>query len=132
MCNIGDIILVESYKHAGRDLSRHSFVVLSNEAGKIQGLDYNIVCNVLSSFKNDKQKAKKLKYPGNIEITHKDTVIPGGNSKDGYIKAEQFYYFDTEKLDYTVVGSMHPESFDLLFDFIQNLKVPLERITENL
>jgi len=114
MCNIGDIILIESYKHAGRNLSRHSFVVISNEAGKIQGLDYNIVCNVLSSFKNDRQKAKKLKYPGNIKITHKDTVIPGGNSKDGYIKAEQFYYFDTEKLDYTVVGSMRPESFDLL------------------
>gem|GEM_PF-2139891 len=73
-----------------------------------------------------------MKYPGNIEITHKDTIIPGGNSKDGYIKAEQFYYFDTEKLDYTVVGSMRPESFDLLLDFIKNLKVPLERIIENL
>jgi len=35
MCTIGDIILVESYKHKGLFLSRHSFVVLSNNSGTI-------------------------------------------------------------------------------------------------
>ena len=51
MCTIGDIILIESYQHKGRALSKHSFVVLSVESGKIEGLDYDFVCNVLSSFK---------------------------------------------------------------------------------
>jgi len=92
MCNVGDIILVDGYKHAGRDLSKHSFVVLDNDAGSIQGLDYTIVCNVLSSFKSDKQKAKKLSYPGNFEITHDDIAVSSGNTKDGFIKTEQFYY----------------------------------------
>jgi len=91
-----------------------------------------IIVSFVTSYPHLRAISKKMKYPGNIEITHKDTIIPGGNSKDGYIKAEQFYYFDTEKLDYTVVGSMRPESFDLLLDFIKNLKVPLERIIENL
>ena len=53
MCAIGDIILVKSYKHKERSLTRHSFVVLNNEAGTIEGLDYDFVCNVLSSFKDD-------------------------------------------------------------------------------
>jgi len=40
MCSIGDIILVESYSHNGHSLTKHSFVVLNNEAGTIEGLDY--------------------------------------------------------------------------------------------
>jgi len=47
MCTIGDIILVKSYKHKERPLTRHSFVVLSNKAGTIEGLDYDFVCNDL-------------------------------------------------------------------------------------
>ena len=132
MCNIGDIILIDGYKHAGQDLSRHSFVVLGNNAGSIQGLDYSIVCNVLSSFKNDKQKAKKLSYPGNFEIKYDDTIISGGNNKEGFIKAEQVYYFDIEHLNYTVIGSMRPEAFERLITFIKNMKIPIERITDNL
>ena len=38
MCQIGDIILVQKYKDRGQDLSRHSFVVISDENGEIQGL----------------------------------------------------------------------------------------------
>lgn len=35
MCKVGDIILVNSYKDNGKNLSRHSFVVISDEEGKI-------------------------------------------------------------------------------------------------
>ena len=132
MCSLGDIILVDAYKHAGRELSRHSFVVISNESGKIQGLDYNLVCNVLSSFKNDQQRAKKLGYPGNFGVTHNDTIIPKGNEKDGFVKAEQLYYFNTDKLNYIVIGSMRPEVFNNLLEFISNLDVPIVEFTDNL
>ena len=132
MCNIGDIILIDAYKHAGRDLSRHSFVVLNNKARSIQGLDYSVVCNVLSSFKSEQQRAKKLSYPGNFEITHDDIIIPDGNTKDGFVKAEQLYYFDTDKLDYTILGSMRPETLARLLEFIKNLNVPMEQVTDNL
>jgi len=132
MCSVGDIILVDAYKHAGRDLSRHSFVVVSKEAGKIRGLDYNLVCNVLSSFKSTQQRAKKLSYPGNFEVTREDTVISYGNDKDGFIKTEQLYYFDISNLDYAVIGSMRPEAFERLIDFIKSLNIPLEEVLDNL
>ena len=62
MCDIGDIILIKSYQHKGHVLSKHSFVVLNVESDKIEGLDYDFVCNVLSSFKNELQRSKKLSY----------------------------------------------------------------------
>ena len=58
---------------------------------------------------------------------HKD-----GNTKDGYVKAEQFYYFNSHKIDYTVIGKLHPEVFNRLVEFIEGLDVPIEHITDNL
>lgn len=72
MCKVGDIIVVNNY---------------------------DIICNVMSSFKNEEQRRKKLSYPGNFPITHNDSAVINGNEKDGYIKAEQLYYFNKEKLN---------------------------------
>ena len=132
MCNVGDIILVESYKYNKSVLTRHSFVVLTVGAESIERLDYDFVCNVLSSFKNEQQRTRKLRYPGNFEITHEDSTVVGGNTKDGYIKAEQLYYFNSKKTKYTVIGKLNQNVFEKLLDFIENLKVPLEEITTNL
>ena len=132
MCTIGDIILVESYKHKGHSLTKHSFVVLSNESGTIEGLAYDFVCNVLSSFKNEQQRAKKLSYPGNFEITRRDSSVVKGNTKDGFVKAEQIYYFNNQKIDYFVIGKLHVDVFNRLLDFIENLDVPLEHVSDNL
>jgi len=132
MCNVADIILVESYQHNGNDLKRHSFVVLNNDAGTIEGLNYDFVCNVLSSFKNEQQKTKKLKYPGNFEITHADSSVVGGNTKDGFVKAEQLYYFDSQKIDFSIIGKMNADIFNRLVKFIEDLEVPLEHVIDNL
>jgi len=35
MCKVGDIILVQNYKDNDIELSRHSFVIISDKAGKI-------------------------------------------------------------------------------------------------
>jgi len=37
MCDVGDIIVIENYTHKGVNLCKHSFVVLSDDAGQIQG-----------------------------------------------------------------------------------------------
>ena len=132
MCNVGDIILIESYRHKGCSLSRHSFVVLSIEAGTIEGLNYDFVCSVLSSFKNEQQRTKKLGYPGNFEIAHEDSSVINNNKKDGYVKAEQLYYFNNQKISYTIIGKLHPDVFNRLVKFIKNLEVPLEHIIDNL
>ena len=47
MCKIGDIIIVNGYKDNGNTIPSHSFVVVSDENGKIQGLSYDFVANVL-------------------------------------------------------------------------------------
>ena len=131
-CKVADIILIDEYYHGGQPLSQHSFVVLSTKGGTIQGLEYSIVCNVLSSFKDEEQKAQKLGYPGNFEISHTDSAVVDGNTKDGYIKAEQIYYFNDYKTAYTVIGKLQPDAYDRLIDYIMKLGIPLEYIIDNL
>lgn len=41
MCKVGDIILVNNYKSEGKALDRHSFIIISDENGKIEGVDYD-------------------------------------------------------------------------------------------
>lgn len=132
MCKVGDIIVVEQYIDDGKTLSRHSFIVLNDESGEIQGLDYDIVCNVISSFKDEQHKKKKLKYLANFPIKAEDKNIT--NSKrnvDGYIKANQFYYFSKKKTNYIVIGTLSPDVFNVLIALINELKETRE-ITCNL
>lgn len=131
MCKVGDIIVVKNYVSQGREINRHSFVVLSTEKGKIQGLDYDLVCNVMSSFHSEEQRRKKLNYPGNFEYSAAEEKIKNGHGKDGYIKAEQFYYFDSSKIDFYVLGNVTPELFNALIDFINGL-TDIEIVLDNL
>ena len=64
MCQVGDIILVDHYSDNGKTLSKHSFVVIDDNNGTIEGMSYDMICNVLSSFKSEEQKRRKLSYPG--------------------------------------------------------------------
>jgi len=121
MCKVGDIIVIDNYNHDGINLSRHSFVVISDQSGKIQGIDYDLICNVMSSFKNAAQKAKKLSYPYNFPITHNDRIMQNGNNNEGYIKVEQFYYFDKLTINYKVIGALTPEVLEELITFINNI-----------
>lgn len=91
-----------------------------------------MICNVLSSFKSEEQRIKKLTYPGNYPIIATDTSVPGGNSKDGYIKTDQFYFFNKNKITYHVIGQMKADAFNELMDFINNGTFGVEIITENL
>lgn len=131
MCKVGDIIVVRNYKSQGRDLGRHSFVVLSTENGQIRGLDYDMVCNVMSSFHSEEHRKKKLGYPGNFEYSAEQENIKGGHGKAGYIKAEQFFYFDSNKIDFYVLGNVEPELFNELLEFINGL-TEIEQIIDNL
>lgn len=136
MCKKGDIILVRSYKDGDCNLSQHSFVVIDDEGGCVCGLTYDLVALVMSSFKSEEQRKQKLKYPGNFELVPEDKVMqPWANSKSGYIKAEQFYYFDKSKLDYTVIGMLTDNAWDALLDFIEALPergVEIQQVLDNL
>lgn len=56
ICQIGDIIVVYHYKDGKNKLSTHSFVVLDDNNGQIQGIDFDFIGLVMSSFKDDEQK----------------------------------------------------------------------------
>ena len=68
MCKIGDIILVEKYKSGNKEIGKHSFIVIEDKNGIIEGLPYDFIGNVLSSFKDEKQKQRKL-YSGSVVKT---------------------------------------------------------------
>lgn len=132
MCSVGDIIVIQQHSDGNAELHRHSFIVLNNEGGQIQGLDYDLVCNVISSFKSSEQRLKKLSFPGNLEYRNEYSDIKSGNNNNGYIKAEQLYYFTLEKTDYTVIGCLKPDFFAQLIAFIKSLDIEFKVITDNL
>ena len=131
MCRVGDIIVVKEYKSQNSVLRRHSFVVLDIEGGKISGMDYDMVCNVMSSFHSEEHRKKKLKFPGNFEYSSNQENVKNGHGKDLYIKADQLYYFDSSTIEYYVIGNITPELFNQLIEFIEKLE-NIEHITDNL
>ena len=132
MCKIGDIILVDNYKDNGCNLNKHSFIVIEDENGTIEGVPYDFICNVMSSFKNDEQKLRKLRYPGNFPISHNDTVTDPHNTKDGFVKTDQLYYFKKDNINFKVIGNVIPEVLDMIFDFIENSDFGFSHIIDNL
>ncbi len=82
MCKIGDIIVIKSY--IGDDskvITQHSFIVIDDTPSQIGGLNYDLVTNVMSSLKNEKHRAKKLKFKENIEIKSDDLISIYKNNK---------------------------------------------------
>lgn len=136
MCKQGDIILIKSYKDHEVTLPRHSFVVIDDEGGQVQGVPFDFIALVMSSFKDEEQKKRKLKFPGNFPITASDeTMLKWANNKDGYIKAEQFYYFNKEKTEFDVIGELNEDTFYLLIAFIESLAeqgIKIDQILDNL
>lgn len=134
MCKLGDIIVVEDFIGDGEnDVSRHSFIVISDEGGTIAGLDYDLVTTVISSFKDEKQRKKKLSYEGNMELPA--DAIKGKNlKKPSYTKADQAHYFNKDKLNYYVFGSLRGEYMDELMKLILKLASDgkLKQIVDNL
>ena len=74
---------------------------------------------------------RKRGYPGNFEYSAEKENITNGQGKYGYIKAEQFYYFDSSKTEFYVIGSVAPELFNALIEFIKTL-TDIEIIIDNL
>lgn len=135
MCKIGDIIVIDQYiSPDGKKMSKHSFVVIDDTPNRIKGLNYSFVSNVMSSFKNEEHRKKKLKYEENIEITSEEIESNDINHKTGYIKADQLYYFDKSRIKYCHLASVNPELMDELIRIIIKLEVEnkLKQNLENL
>ena len=118
MCKVGDIIVVNKYMH--------SFVVIDDNPDSICGLDYTMVTTVISSFKSEKQRKKKLSYMENVEVVEfKKNGKTRKFAKPSYIKADKLFYFDKNKLDYYVFGRI---SEDLLAEYDINDKIIIGQV----
>lgn len=62
MCKIGDIIVVKKYiGDDGKVIDKqHSFVVIDDNADCVGGISYDLVTNVMSSFKDEEHKKNYL------------------------------------------------------------------------
>lgn len=117
MCRVGDIILVKEYKgDDGVKQDQHPFIVLNDNEGTIEGLPFDLTCSVMSSFKSEEQRERKLARKENKEITVQDGV-----EKDGFIKANQIHYFLKNQIDFMVIGAVTPELFVELNQLILEL-----------
>ena len=136
MCQIGDIIKIEKYiGDDGKEVGRHSFVVLSEDKDIIKGLDFDLVGTPMSSIKNKKQRAK-------IEKDHKLMIIrtndqngmPTSNYEESFIKAHLMYYFKRKNLEYKNLGSLNVETFLELQAKLNELddKNEIEQVLKNI
>lgn len=136
MCQIGDIILVYNPKRFLKPIGVHSFVVLDDMHGKIRGFDFDFIGLLMSSMDTENKRERLMRYDGNFPITPDEQDIDdGGNGKLACIKAEQFYYFNKDKIRYKVIGKLDSDIFNLLIEFIQELNesgVLFQQITGNL
>lgn len=135
MCKIGDIIAVNKFIGDGNNLvGTHYFIVINDKSGKIEGLNFDIVSTVMSSFKSEKHKKKKLKYKENMEISEKEGKINNKDLKDGYAKLDQLYYFEKKKTNYFVVGQVDGDVLINILQYIQYLdsKGKLKQNIENI
>ena len=122
MCKLGDIIVVKEFKNEfGEKMKKHSFVVISDDKDSIEGFNYEFICNMLCSFHDEKHKERKLKYKENLAIRSSSIKGDSINSKEGFIKADQLYYFKKRKIKYKVIAKMNEEALNQLLRLIITL-----------
>ncbi len=123
MCKVGDIIVVRDCKAETGNIGRHSFVVLDTNQGEIEGLSFDLVCNIMSSLegKGEEYKKKKLSYPENMPYDPSEENIINGHGKEGFIKAGVYFLFNRADIDFTVIGNVQIELYLKLIDFIKHM-----------
>ncbi len=136
MCKIGDILLIYDAKDK-YSIGKHPFIVLDDTAGTVKGFySYDFVGLLMSSANSEKKKQKLKKYEGNLSIMADEKIINDANydNRDAYVKADQFFYFDKDKIAYIKIGSVIPDMFNLIIEFINELSssgVEFRQIIDN-
>ncbi len=131
MCRVGDIIVVKEFKdNNGIVVPKHSFVVISDEAGIIESYSYDFISNVMCSLHGESHKKKKLNIKSNLEIVPNKIKGRNVNNKSGYIRAGDLFCFKKDKIDYEVIGCLSDDMLDKLIKLI--IKLNLENKTKDL
>ena len=90
---------------------------------------------MLCSFHNEEHKRKKLRFKENFYIS-KNMIMSKRklNNKDGFIKADQLYYFNKDNIDYDIIGKLNDKYQCNLLKLIRDLDnlEKAKNITSNL
>jgi hypothetical protein len=135
MCKIGDIIVVKEFKNEfGERIKKHSFVVINDSENYVEGLNYDMVTNMICSFHNKEHKKRKLKYKENLLIKKNSITGKYLNSKEGFIKADQLYYFNKNTIKFNIIGKLNKNVLNELLILISKLdnNEKVKNITTNL
>lgn len=136
MCQIGDIILIYNAKNK-RPVGAHPFIVLDDNNGTVMGLyNYDFIGLLLTSASTEERKEHLKQYAGNFPIAKEDKIVnPNKNdNRDGYVKADQLFYFDKRKIRYIHLGRIDSDIFDLIIEFMEELKdngIKVKQILDN-
>lgn len=124
MCKIGDILLIFNAKNK-KPVGMHPFIVLDDTNGKVSGVySYDFIGLLLTSADTEEKKKRLKQIDGNFPISTDDKIMNEGKDNDNrysYVEADQFFYFDKGKIKYIHIGSLEPDIYDLIIEFIQEL-----------
>lgn len=125
MCKIGDILLIFNAKNNKYSVGPHPFIVLDDNAGTVKGIySYDFVGLLVSSADTEEKKERLKKFEGNFPLVTDDKIMNSNfrsENRDGYVKADQFFYFDKNKISYVHIGKVVQDAFDIIVEFIGEL-----------
>lgn len=135
MCKIGDIIVINEFKNEyDKKVPKHSFVVINDNQDYIEGFKYDFISNMICSFHNEEHRKKKSKYLSTLPTKEGYIIGDAINAKNGYVKADQLYYFDKSKIEFKTIAHMNDEFLKELNQLISKLKKKnyLKKVTTNI
>jgi hypothetical protein len=102
----------------------HPFIVLDDTNGIVRGMySYDFIGLLLTSANTEEKKEKLKKIEGNFPIAPEDKIMEKSSTDNrySYVEADQFFYFDKDKIKYIHLGFLDPDIYDLVIEFIQEL-----------
>ena len=124
MCKIGDILLIYNARNR-RPVGAHPFIVLDDSNGTVSGMySYDFIGLLLTSANTEEKKERLRKIDGNFPISPDDKIVEESKKSDNrysYVEADQFFYFDKTKIKYIHLGSIEPDIYNLIIEFIEEL-----------
>lgn len=136
MCKIGDILLIYNAKNK-KPVGMHPFIVLDDTNGKISGVySYDFIGLLLTSANTEEKKERLRNIEGNFPISEDDKIIDKSKDKDNrysYVEADQFFYFDKDRIKYIHLGAIQPDIYNLIVEFIHELNnngTPIKQIID--
>ena len=136
MCKVGDILLIFNARNR-KPVGMHPFIVLDDTNGKVSGVySYDFIGLLLTSADTEEKKERLKRIDGNFPIAENDKIMDDGKSGDNrysYVEADQFFYFDKNKIKYIHIGTLEPDIYNLIIEFIEEISqdgVQIKRILD--